>query len=50
MSHILLYIDPGSGSILYQLIIAGSIGAIVSFRNYFTGIKTWLGAKFSSKK
>ncbi|MBI3415030.1 MAG: hypothetical protein HY043_06870 [Verrucomicrobia bacterium] len=46
--HLLLgYIDPGSGMIVLQLIVAGIIGVLVFFRNLwwkflgiFTGRKT----------
>ena len=31
--ELLAYIDPGSGMILLQLIIAGAIGVVVFFRN-----------------
>ena len=46
--HMLLgYIDPGSGQVILQLVIAGVVGALVFFRNVwwkllgiFTGRKT----------
>ena len=42
--HMLLgYIDPGSGQVILQIVIAGLIGALVFFRNLwwkFLGIFT----------
>ena len=42
--HMLLgYIDPGSGQVILQLVIAGIVGALVFFRNIwwkFLGIFT----------
>lgn len=37
----LLYIDPGSGSYLVQLIIAGALGVAFFFRNIKNYIKTF---------
>lgn len=34
MSEPLLYLDPGSGSYLLQLLIAGVLGALFVFRGY----------------
>jgi len=39
----LLYIDPGSGSYLVQLIVAGALGVAVFFRN----IKNYIKAFFT---
>ena len=40
------YIDPGSGSLLLQMIVAGFIGLLFKFRAYFKLIlkliKNWL--------
>lgn len=33
MNFILLYLDPGAGSILLQLILAGLLGFITFFKN-----------------
>lgn len=43
-----LYIDPGSGSYLVQVIVAGALGVVFFFRN----IKTYIRSIFtrSSKK
>ncbi|MBS1915414.1 MAG: hypothetical protein JST87_04000 [Bacteroidetes bacterium] len=37
----LLYIDPGSGSYLVQVIIAGVLGAIFYFKNLWWKIKSF---------
>jgi hypothetical protein len=41
MQHILLYIDPGSGSYLIQLIIAGVLGALFYFKTIWWKIKSF---------
>jgi hypothetical protein len=33
MHHPLLYIDPGSGSYLIQIIVAGALGVVFFFKN-----------------
>jgi hypothetical protein len=33
---ILGYIDPGSGSVVLQMLIAGAIGSLAFFRGYLT--------------
>jgi hypothetical protein len=48
ISHILLYIDPGSGSYLVQVIIAGALGIAFFFRNIKNSIKAFFTR--SSKK
>lgn len=35
---ILAYIDPGSGSVLFQMLIAGILGGIYVARQYLQGI------------
>jgi hypothetical protein len=37
----LLYIDPGSGSYLVQMIIAGILGAMFYFKNLWWRIKAF---------
>jgi hypothetical protein len=37
----LLYIDPGSGSYLVQMIIAGILGALFYFKNMWRKIKSF---------
>ena len=41
MLNILLYIDPGSGSYLVQVIIAAVLGAAFYFRNFLAKIKSF---------
>ena len=37
MHHFFLaYIDPGSGALLLQAIVAGAVGGLMVFRNAFT--------------
>jgi hypothetical protein len=40
MSQIFLYIDPGSGSYLVQIIIAAVLGVAFFFRNIWAYIKS----------
>ncbi len=40
------YIDPGTGSYLFQFVIAGLLGSMFFFRGYFDKIKN----KFSKNK
>lgn len=41
MQHILLYIDPGSGSYLVQAIVAAALGVVFFFKNIAAYIKHW---------
>jgi len=41
MLHVLLYIDPGSGSYLVQVIIAAVLGVAFFFRNIWAYIKSF---------
>lgn len=41
MECILLYIDPGSGSYLVQVIIAAILGALFYFKNLWWKIKAF---------
>lgn len=38
-----MYLDPGSGSILIQMILAAILGAGVLIRSQWSRIKKWLG-------
>lgn len=40
MNPILLYIDPGSGSYLIQVIIAGILGVVFFFKNIWAWMKS----------
>ena len=48
MLHSLLYIDPGSGSYLVQVIVAATLGVAFFFRNIKLYIKSFFTR--SSKK
>jgi len=41
MHHLLLYIDPGSGSYFVQAIVAAALGVAFFFKNIITYIKHW---------
>jgi len=41
MTSFLLYIDPGSGSYLIQVIIAAILGALFYFKNLWWRIKSF---------
>lgn len=47
---ILLYIDPGSGSLFFQLLIAGVAGAAFTLKNQFRFVKFWIKSKLSKEK
>ncbi len=36
------YIDPGAGSYLFQLAIAGGLAGVYTLRRYWDAIKSWL--------
>jgi hypothetical protein len=38
-----LYLDPGSGSILIQMLIAALLGAGIFVRSQWSRIKKWFG-------
>lgn len=46
----LAYIDPGSGAMLLQLILAGAIGAGVVFRRFFYRLFAGIVNLFRGKK
>jgi hypothetical protein len=33
-----MYIDPGSGSMLFQLLIASAVGSFIAYRKAFVGL------------
>ncbi|MBE7171573.1 MAG: hypothetical protein INR73_13345 [Williamsia sp.] len=41
MSNIFLYVDPGSGSYLIQMIIAAVVGALFYFKNLWWRFKSF---------
>ncbi len=44
------YLDPGSGSILFQLILAAILGAGVLIRAQWARIKKWFGVKGNTEE
>ena len=49
---VLAYLDPGSGSMLLQILLGGIAGVAVAGKMYWQRIKSRFGARFSggSKK
>jgi hypothetical protein len=45
----ILYLDPGSGSILIQLLIAAILGITVAIGASWSKIKSWFGIKSKPK-
>jgi len=50
MNHILLYIDPGSGSYLVQMAVAAALGASMFFKNIRLYVKTFFSGLKKKKK
>ena len=46
----LAYIDPGSGTLLIQLLLASFVGGIVFFRNQVVGLASWIKHKAFANK
>jgi len=46
MNYFFLYLDPGSGSYLLQVIIAAVLGGLMFFKNFWIKIKAFF---FKSK-
>jgi hypothetical protein len=44
------YIDPGSGSYLFQLLAATLLGGLYAVKIYWRGIVTFVGKLFSGRK
>ncbi len=44
-SIILAYLDPGSGSFIIQLLIAGAAGILFTFRGYWSNVINWIKRK-----
>jgi hypothetical protein len=47
LGHPVLYLDPGSGSFLIQLLLAAGLGLGVAVKMYWTKIKGIFGGKKS---
>jgi hypothetical protein len=45
MMHTLIYIDPGSGSYLVQVIIAAVLGAAVYFKTIMAKLRAFFGGQ-----
>jgi len=45
-----IYLDPGSGSYLLQLLIASVLGAAFAVRLYWTRIKAFFTGRFGSSE
>ena len=39
------YIDPGTGSYLFQLVIAGGLAGVYTIRRYWQTLRDWLGRR-----
>ncbi len=46
----LAYIDPGSGTLLLQFLLAGVVGGVVFFRNQVVGLASWIKHKAFARK
>jgi uncharacterized membrane protein HdeD (DUF308 family) len=44
-SQIHAYIDPGTGSYLFQLFIAGALGSLYAVKTYWTALKHYFFSK-----
>ena len=44
------YIDPGTGSVMFQVLVGLLIGAIATLKLYWVKLKTFLSGLFSGKK
>lgn len=49
MQHFLLYIDPGSGSYLIQVIVAAVLGVAFFFKNIVLAVKLFFYRIFRKK-
>ena len=50
MHFFFLYIDPGSGSYILQMIIAAVLGVSFFFKNFWLAIKTFFLGKKTKKE
>ena len=50
MDYFLIYIDPGSGSYILQMIIAAVLGISFFFKNFWLAIKTFFTGKKPKEK
>lgn len=45
MPALLAYIDPGSGSLLIQFLLAGCVGGLAFFHRQIVGLYTWIKSR-----
>jgi hypothetical protein len=45
MAKILLYTDPGSGAMIWQLLVAAGLGGAFYFRHYFAKLRAAISAR-----
>jgi hypothetical protein len=48
-SNLLAYLDPGSGSYLLQLLIAGALGGLLLLRLYWSKVKSFVRRLFTGR-
>jgi hypothetical protein len=44
------YLDPGTGSMVIQIIIAGTVGALFALKTFWSQIKNFFSTKFTKNK
>jgi len=44
------YLDPGTGSFIFQMLIAGFVGGLFALKLFWAHIKTFFSALFSRRK
>lgn len=49
-SNLNAYIDPGSGSYILQLLIAGALGGVYAIKVFWSQIKSFCYSLFAKKK
>lgn len=50
MKKTLLYLDPGSGSFILQIILAALLGWLLVIRSHWKKIKDWIRNLFTREK
>lgn len=49
-SDLCAYLDPGTGSFIFQMIIAGFVGGLFALKLFWTHVKTFFSPLFSKRK
>jgi len=44
------YIDPGSGSFIFQLMIGAALGGLVTLKVYYRSVKCWVARMLTRDK